>query len=81
MADFGANGQLSWESSIDGGRLSRMTVEALLRELRQAVGDISRRPLSAGALVLLLALGIGANALIFTAVDVLLLRQIGRAHV
>jgi hypothetical protein len=52
MADFaanGANGQLSWESSIDGGRLSRMAVEALLLELWQAVRDVSRRPPSGGS--------------------------------
>jgi putative ABC transport system permease protein len=53
---------------------------AFLLELRQTVRGISRMPLSAGALVLLLALGIGANALIFTAVDVLLLRPLPVAH-
>src|SRR5260370_11730329 len=50
MADFAANGQLSWEASIDVDRVSRMAMEALLLELRQAVRDISRRPLPAGAL-------------------------------
>ena len=49
MADFAANGQLSWESSIDGGRLSRVAVEALLLELLKVVREVSRRPLSGGS--------------------------------
>jgi hypothetical protein len=60
--------------------MSRMARGAFLLEFRQTVRGISRMPLSAAALVLLLALGIGANALIFTAVDVLLLRPLLVAH-
>lgn len=49
-------------------------------DFRQAARAIARTPLSAGALVLLLAVGIGANTLIFTAVDVLLLRPLRVPH-
>jgi hypothetical protein len=45
-------------------------------DIRQAIRSILRTPLFTGVVVLLLALGIGANALIFTAVDVLLLRPL-----
>jgi hypothetical protein len=57
-----------------------MAMGALLLDFRQAVRGLLRMPLSAGALVLLLALGIGANALIFTAVDVLFLRPLPVSH-
>ncbi len=40
MADFAASGQLSWESSIDGGGLSRMAVEALLLETKDTNGTV-----------------------------------------
>jgi hypothetical protein len=49
-------------------------------EIRQAIRSIGRTPLFAGVVVLLLALGIGANALIFTAVDALLLRPLPVRH-
>jgi predicted permease len=47
-----------------------------LLEIRQAMRSIWRTPLFAAVVVLLLALGIGANALIFNAVDVLMLRPL-----
>jgi predicted permease len=50
------------------------------QEIRQAIRSLWHAPLFAGVVVLLLALGIGANALIFTAVDVLLLRPLPVAH-
>ena len=69
-----------WESLIAEGKLSRVAMGALLLDFRQALRGIARAPLSAGTLVLLLALGIGASALIFTAVDVLLLRPLPVFH-
>ncbi len=57
-----------------------MAIGSFPADFRQAVRSVARAPLSAGALVLLLALGIGANALIFTAVDVLLLRPLPVSH-
>jgi putative ABC transport system permease protein len=50
------------------------------RDIRQVLRSLARTPLFAGVVVLLLALGIGANALIFTAVDVLLLRPLPVPH-
>jgi hypothetical protein len=50
------------------------------QEIRQVLRSIARAPLFAGVVVLLLALGIGADALVFTAVDVLLLRPLPVAH-
>jgi predicted permease len=57
-----------------------MAIESLTADVRHVVRGVARAPLSAVALVLLLALGIGANALIFTAVDVLLLRPLPVSH-
>lgn len=48
--------------------------------MRQAARALARAPLFAAAVVLLLALGIGANTLVFTAVDVLLLRPLAVPH-
>ena len=48
----------------------------LAADFRQALRSVARTPLFSGVVVLLLALGIGANTLIFTAVDALLLRPL-----
>ncbi len=48
----------------------------LAADFRQALRAVARTPLFSGVVVLLLALGIGANTLIFTAVDALLLRPL-----
>src|SRR5579872_4778864 len=48
--------------------------------MRTALRSILRAPFSSGLVILLLAIGIGANALIFTAVNVLLLRPLPVAH-
>jgi predicted permease len=65
---------------IAQSKLGRVATRSLLLDSRQAARAIARTPLSAVALVLLLAVGIGANTLIFTAVDVLLLRPLRVPH-
>jgi predicted permease len=52
----------------------------LAADFRQALRSIARTPLFAAIVVVLLALGIGANTLIFTAVDALLLRPLAVAN-
>ena len=49
-------------------------MEGLIRDLRYAVRGVARRPGFSIAVVLTLALGIGANALVFSAVDGTVLR-------
>jgi predicted permease len=51
-----------------------------MRPLRYAVRSLGRNPAFSAVIVLLLAFGIGANTLIFTAVDVLLLRDLPVDH-
>ena len=51
-----------------------------LLEIRQAIRSVWRTPMFAAVVVSLLALGIGANTLIFNAVDVLMLRPLPVAH-
>lgn len=55
-------------------------MRAMLLDLRQSIRGMVRAPLFTAGVVVLLALGIGANTLIFTTVDVLLLRPLGVAH-
>ena len=55
-------------------------MHAFANDLRQALRSAVRTPLFAGVVILLLALGIGANTLIFTAVDALLLRPLAVAQ-
>jgi predicted permease len=47
-----------------------------MRALRYSIRSLTRNPAFSAVIVLLLAFGIGANTLIFTAVDVLLLRDV-----
>jgi predicted permease len=51
-----------------------------MRALRYSVRGLARNPAFSAVIVLLLAFGIGANTLIFTAVDVLLLRDVPVDH-
>src|SRR5687767_15550887 len=53
---------------------SRLTMPDLFAEFRQAVRSLSRTPGFSFAVVLTLALGIGANTAIFSVVDGVLLR-------
>ncbi|HXR96609.1 MAG TPA: ABC transporter permease [Terriglobales bacterium] len=52
----------------------------LLRDLRYAFAQFERRPLLYGAVILSLALGIGANATIFSYTDAVLLRMPAVSH-
>lgn len=51
-----------------------------MRALRYSLRNLARNPAFSAVIVLLLAFGIGANTLIFTAVDVLLLRDLPVEH-
>ena len=51
-----------------------------MRALRYSLRTMARNPAFSAVIVLLLAFGIGANTLIFTAVDVLLLRDLPVDH-
>jgi predicted permease len=51
-----------------------------MRPLRYSLRSLTRNPAFSAVIVLLLAFGIGANTLIFTAVDVLLLRDLPVDH-
>jgi predicted permease len=51
-----------------------------MRALRYSLRTLGRNPAFSSVIVLLLAFGIGANTLIFTAVDVLLLRDLPVDH-
>ncbi len=51
-----------------------------MRALRYSLRTLLRNPAFSAVIVLLLAFGIGANTLIFTAVDVLLLRDVAVDH-
>jgi putative ABC transport system permease protein len=53
-----------------------MRLESIVRDLRYAVRSLRSRPAFTFAVVTTLALGIGANAAIFTLVDALLLRPL-----
>jgi|GEM_PF-1050612 len=57
-----------------------MAMNTLFFDLRQSLRAIAHAPLFSASLIILLALGIGANTLIFTAVDVLLLRPLAVSH-
>ena len=54
--------------------------EDLMRDVRYATRDLRRNPLSAAVIVITLALGIGATATIFTAVDTVLLKSLPIAN-
>ncbi len=51
-----------------------------MRAIRYSLRSLARNPAFSAVIVLLLAFGIGANTLIFTAVDVLLLRDLPVDH-
>jgi hypothetical protein len=58
----------------------RLLVKWTMRALRYSFRNLLRNPAFSAVIVLLLAFGIGANTLIFTAVDVLLLRDLPVDH-
>jgi predicted permease len=54
----------------------RSPMDAVRRDLRDAVRSLRRRPAFAGAVVVTLALGVGANVAVFALVDAVLLRPL-----
>jgi macrolide transport system ATP-binding/permease protein len=53
-----------------------MFFDNLIRDLRQAVGQMEKRPAFCMVVILTLALGIGANSAIFSIVEAVLLRPL-----
>ncbi len=77
LLEFGGRGQVKqqmWEAH------SSAFVEGLLANLRSAMRFIRRSPSFAVAIILTLALGIGANSAVFSAIDAILLRPLPFPH-
>jgi len=55
-------------------------VDVLRQDVRQSVRGLVRRPAFAGAVIMVLALGVGANAAVFSVVDRLFLRPPAAVH-
>jgi len=70
------------EQMKDASRDARGTarIEAISRDVRYAIRSLMNRPAFTVTVVATLALGLGANAAIFTLVDALLLRPLPVAH-
>jgi len=67
--------------SISGARrLSHMQFDAIVRHLRFAGRSLRRTPVFTAAVILTLALGIGANSAVFSAIDAVLLRSLPFPH-
>ena len=66
------------EASRDMRGIARL--ESIVRDLRYAVLSLTSRPAFTLTVIATLALGIGANAAIFTLVDALLLRPLPVSH-
>mgnify|MGYP001351669807 CR=1 FL=1 len=56
-------------------------LSSLGRDLTFALRQMRQTPIVSGVALLSLALGIGANVAIFSLVNALILKEIGRAHV
>lgn len=77
LLEFGGRGQVKqqmWEAH------SSVPIERALANLRSAARFIRRSPSFAVAIVLTLALGIGANSAVFSAIDAILLRPLPFPH-
>jgi predicted permease len=70
------------EQMKDASRDTRGTahIESIARDIRYAIRSLKNRPAFTLTVIATLALGIGANAAIFTLVDALLLRPLPVAH-
>jgi len=75
--EFGGVEQMK-EASRDMRGISRL--ESIVRDLRYATRSLKNRPAFTLTVIATLALGIGANAAIFTLVDALLLRPLPVSH-
>jgi putative ABC transport system permease protein len=75
--EFGGIEQMK-EASRDVRGTAR--IESIVRDLRYAIRSLRSRPAFTLTVIATLALGIGANAAIFTLVDALLLRPLPVAH-
>ncbi len=62
-----------FEDGLRGRGPRRIPAADLLRDLRLSLRSLARRPLFAAAVVVLLALGIGATTAIYTLIDVIVL--------
>ncbi|HWG32803.1 MAG TPA: ABC transporter permease [Gemmatimonadaceae bacterium] len=70
------------EATKDAARDARGTarLESLVRDVRYAIRSLKSRPAFTVTVVIMLAVGIGANGAIFTLVDALLLRSLPVSH-
>src|SRR6185437_13944085 len=70
------------EATKDAARDARGTarLESIARDVRYAIRSLKSRPAFTVTVIATLALGIGANAAIFTLVDALLLRPLPVSH-
>lgn len=77
MLDFGGSEQVKQQMREVH---TAAVVENMLTNLRSAMRLIRRSPTFAGTIILMLALGIGANSAVFSAIDAIVLRALPFPH-